>query len=141
MDVVALRPDVELCYLGIANKCFEIMEGISSDDEALSRNGSAAVSAHLGPDSIDSSDEDSDDGDDDEDDDGNPGPVMGTDVSPTAEDSMGEDSGSENERLVGDSDDESENLDNSPRQPKLRLREILFYDDKISIFKARHGRL
>ncbi|KAL8724701.1 MAG: hypothetical protein Q9181_006709 [Wetmoreana brouardii] len=141
MDVVALRPDVELCYLGIGNKCFEIMEGTSSDDEALSRNGPAAVSAHHGSDSTDSSDEDSDDDEDDEDDDGDPGPGVGTDVSPTVEDSMGEDSGSENERLVGDSDDESENLENGPRQPKLRLREILFYDDKISIFKARHGRL
>ncbi|KAF2459352.1 hypothetical protein BDY21DRAFT_189261 [Lineolata rhizophorae] len=25
--------------------------------------------------------------------------------------------------------------------PKLRLREILFYDDKVEVFKARHGRL
>ena len=24
---------------------------------------------------------------------------------------------------------------------KLKLREILFYDDKVAVFKARHGKL
>jgi hypothetical protein len=27
------------------------------------------------------------------------------------------------------------------RAAKLRLREILFYDDKVAVFKARHGKL
>ena len=26
VDIVALRPEVELCYMGIATKCFEILE-------------------------------------------------------------------------------------------------------------------
>ncbi|CAK4030738.1 hypothetical protein AC578_5764 [Lecanosticta acicola] len=64
VDIVALRPEVELCYMGIANKCFEILEN-GREGEALA------------------------------------------------------------EKIVG----------------RLRLREILFYDDKVAIFKARHGRL
>ena len=37
---------------------------------------------------------------------------------------------------------ESENEKQKEKsKPALRLREILFYDDKVSIFKARHGRL
>jgi hypothetical protein len=45
-----------------------------------------------------------------------------------------------------DDDDEDEETDDedgtvSRKGPRLRLREILFYDDKVAIFKARHGRL
>ena len=44
----------------------------------------------------------------------------------------------------GDDDSDSD-LDGSGGESKyvgrLRLREILFYDDKVAIFKARHGRL
>ncbi len=32
-------------------------------------------------------------------------------------------------------------VDDHAAGPRLRLREILFYDDKVAIFKARHGRL
>ncbi|TDZ28151.1 hypothetical protein C8035_v009839 [Colletotrichum spinosum] len=44
--------------------------------------------------------------------------------------------------VAQDSDDESlRDGDYGSAQPRLRLREILFYDDKVAIFKARHGRL
>ena len=32
VDIVALRPEVELCYMGIANKCFEILENRRSSE-------------------------------------------------------------------------------------------------------------
>ena len=38
-------------------------------------------------------------------------------------------------------DNDSDEVDGIGRKPSFRLREILFYDDKISIFRARHGRL
>lgn len=37
------------------------------------------------------------------------------------------------------SDGEDSESDISKPQTTFRLREILFYDDKITIFKARHG--
>jgi len=41
-----------------------------------------------------------------------------------------------------DSSDESETTDDmADRGPRLKLREILFFDDKVKIFQARHGRL
>ena len=45
----------------------------------------------------------------------------------------------------GDDDDHTESEDEpfyneqDNRMPRLRLREILFYDDKVAVFKARHG--
>jgi len=45
---------------------------------------------------------------------------------------------SEHDDSDADSYDGSEDGRNKVR---LRLREILFYDDKVAIFKARHGKL
>ncbi len=42
----------------------------------------------------------------------------------------------------GDSDEENGFVPHEDKNAvQLKLREILFYDDKVSIFKARHGRL
>jgi hypothetical protein len=40
---------------------------------------------------------------------------------------------------LDDDDDDDEADDDSAERVQFRLQEILFYDDKISIFKARHG--
>ena len=47
VDIVTLRPDIELCYMGIAGKCFEILE-----NQSLNHSGHRDHSA----DSIDPAD-------------------------------------------------------------------------------------
>ena len=134
IDVVALRPEVELCYLGIKDKCFEILETKSSKD------GTGSASANAGGGATDDDDDaevhhdhsdDDDDDDDDEDDseDENAAPM-------TPAQSQGMDS--DIDPITDDDEPDPVGGDNNI---KLKLREILFYEDRISIFKARHGRL
>jgi hypothetical protein len=176
VDIVALRPEVELCYMGIANKCFEILENRhfsprggrdpddddstdasrsdpqfahpavaaavdSEDDEnpavALPtsqhhslhnhhhqhhlHHGTVAAAEDIDSDVItDEEEAEEEDDDDDEDDDDEDSDVI------TDEEDL---------------DDVSEISSDSCSTSRLRLREILFYDDKVAIFKARHGRL
>ena len=112
LDIVSLRPDMELCYLGIQKQCFEVLES------TLSRR-STSPSGESG--SIVQSGLDSDDNDE-------------TDDHPIHDDSdleMGSSAGEETE---------DEGL-NGREKPSFRLREILFYDDKVSTYRARHGKL
>lgn len=147
LDIVALRPELELCYLGIQNQCFEILEyanvrrgsssagpfsanntGHSGDDVEIDQdaggpghtghhnlNHAHHTQAHLQSDSHDEDDVDMNDSSDFE-------AVSDTDGDMT------------------DGESEEGASSNIPK-PTWRLREILFYDDKISIFKARHGKL
>ena len=136
IDVVALRPEVELCYLGIKNKCFEILE---SKTIKKSKDGAGSSSANAGGGETDDDDDaevqhdHSDDDDDDDDDDD--------------ADSEDEDSAPVTQTQGMDSDidpiteDDEPSPNGSGTKIKLTLREILFYEDRISIFKARHGRL
>lgn len=122
--------------MGIANKCFEILENRSSDDV---RNES-----HLGllPGGLGHAAETgSDDGEDDDVDDDV------DDVDDEDEDEYEADDTESDEDEDGDvEDEESEDEGGRTRggavgAARLRLREILFYDDKVAVFKARHGRL
>lgn len=143
--VIALRPEIELCYMGILAKCFEILEN-RPRDACLSNQDSRTTPAssgdggdwHSDTDSNDTDDDDDDDDDEDDEDGGNTnGPSTATTGAADAEDT-------ESDAAVhsaGDSDDEDSGNGKVKEVPRFRLREILFYDDKISIFKARHGRL
>ncbi|KIW73541.1 hypothetical protein PV04_01648 [Phialophora macrospora] len=135
LDIVALRPELELCYLGIQGQCFEILEyasprkgspstsaDLSADDIAPDADGMAAAAHHHHDDSHDDDVGDNADGNEDSDFDA---------ISNEADDLSDEGEGSQ----FGDGSG------SNGRNPTWRLREILFYDDKISIFKARHGRL
>ena len=136
IDVVALRPEVELCYLGIKDKCYEILE--SKTIKKL-KDGAGSSSTNAGGGETDddddaevqhdhSDDDDDDDDDDSEDDDSallTPATQtqgMDSDIDPITEDDEPDPNG-------------------SGTKIRLKLREILFYEDRISIFKARHGRL
>jgi hypothetical protein len=130
VDIVALRPEVEICYMGIMSKCFEILESRNNDEPQPipAPNISPTNNDHGGPIDDDEATEDEDDEDED--------PAAGI---------AGVDS---DETDAEDSDplDDSDGGDNYESEefrsrPKLRLREILFYDDKVAIFKARHGKL
>lgn len=108
-DIVSLRPELELCYLGVQQCCYEVLECSVTRG---SSPGRLTVVNHT--------DADSDDNDD------------------TIED--GDDtSHSDLEFSQGDETEEEE--DTSSPSITFRLREILFYDDKVSIFRARHGKL
>ena len=123
IDVVALRPEVELCYVGIKEKCFEILEmkeGKNSKDGAGPIDDDDDAEAHQ--------DHSSDDDDDSEDGDSSP-------VTPAAQTTQGMDSD------VDPLTDEEPDPVGGGTKLKLKLREILFYEDRISVFKARHGRL
>ncbi|KAL9113965.1 MAG: hypothetical protein Q9227_002099 [Pyrenula ochraceoflavens] len=121
LDIVTLRPELELCYLGIQSKCFEILElpaGSKSFDASTTANNPS-----------------SSDFDSDEDDDDGTHPSVHHDVH---DDTESEISSAEH----GDSDDDDLYGGESLKNVKhFKLREILFYDDKVSIFKARHGRI
>ncbi|KAJ3952608.1 hypothetical protein N0V92_010953 [Colletotrichum tropicale] len=148
VDIITLRPEIQLCYVGISTKCFEILESKPAEE---SGGSIASVTAdHHGVMAHDSGVDDEDDEDDnagtdeetasqmdeetseEEDDDDDDTPASAVD----ADDTQSEMSAAQ------DSDDESlRDAVFGPSRPRLRLREILFYDDKVAIFKARHGRL
>ena len=121
VDIVALRPEVELCYIGITRKCFEILENVRGKEGEGSAVGSAVHGDEAGDDDDEDEDNIPDDGDDDDD------------------DNLRQHSSSEStEQADSDSEDEA---DTRRQNVHLSLREILYYDDKVSIFKARHGKL
>ena len=142
LDIVALRPELELCYLGVQSQCFEILEyahirkgsstsvggDLTTDDHGpdmdamLQSNHSTAVLDHHDHDSPDEGPDDSADTPDDSD-----FEAISDDPDGNTDDDDGPD------RAGG--------AKANGQSPTWRLREILFYDDKISIFKARHGRL
>ena len=132
-----MRPEVELCYVGVSHKCFEILENRPHEDGHVS--GDPHSSADVNGDAVtdDEDDEEDDDASDDdeddeeEDDNGTVAPV-GIDPDET-ESEMSEHDDSDTDSFIS-SDDSSSKV-------RLRLREILFYDDKVAIFKARHGKL
>jgi hypothetical protein len=113
LDIVSLRPDLELCYLGIQKQCFEVLEHNASG---------RATSPSAGTGSIIQSGLDSDDNED------------------TTDDQVGHDDSDFDMESSAGEESEHEGQDGGPK-PSFRLREILFYDDKVSIFRARHGRL
>lgn len=143
VDIVALRPEVELCYMGVGTKCFEILESRRDWD-------SRADAAHLGIPAgggtvVGSEGEDEDDveEEDEEELDGESEADEETESDAEHDDDDDDDDFDDD---ITDSDSESD--DNAPRKggkngraAKLRLREILFYDDKVAVFKARHGKL
>ena len=137
VDVIVLRPEVELCYMGISHKCFEILENRPHDEAHGSADAhSSAVHGGLGGAITDDDEEEDDDGSDEEEDEDEEDD-NGTAIAPVDPD--------ETESEVSDHDEsDTDSFDGSEdgrSKIRLRLREILFYDDKVAIFKARHGRL
>jgi len=162
LDIVTLRPDVGLCYLGLGPKCYEIYEVTSSED--VKRDPSAppgdsitteAVASSVDSNEIDETDEDPNEEIDE---------VSDAEAEVEVEAGAEGDSGSESEDLnESDSDDDDGNGDEfdhssnsityedysdedgstdtgySGNKVQLDIREILFYDEKVTIFKARHG--
>ena len=126
--------------MGISTKCFEILENKPSNYDLRHDNNSSGADGPAGGalggeyvanDPLLSDDEDETE---DEDDDDLDGPI-GTAGDGDDTESDASDDGHD------ESDGDDSFLQDDRKGPKLRLREILFYDDKVAIFKARHGRL
>jgi hypothetical protein len=127
LDIAALRPDLQICYLGIQAKCFEILETRANETDIP--DVISGPQDGLGGDSDVDSEEDDDDHDN-----------TATSTTPAADLDGSESDLSSDPH--GYSDDETYYVTNNDKNAiQLKLREILFYDDKVSIFKARHGRL
>jgi hypothetical protein len=122
LDIVALRPEIQLCYVGIETKCFEILEMATKDkkpdDESSYLDAQWSAGSEADSEGEDQANMQGFDNETDEDDDAS------SLSSPDEED----DGFSE--------EDEANGVGNA--ELFFKLREILYYDDKISIFKARH---
>jgi len=167
-DIITLRPEIRLCYVGIGAKCFEILEacdtgsssgasGVSSPDalaEGLANMQLHGSSAHING-MLATDQEEEEDTTDEEDDEDDEEEVDADDSEESEEDDEDEDDNtpttgtsdpdetqSDNEVVEQDEDSDDDGFvepDNG--RVTLRLREILFYDDKVAIFRARHGKL
>ncbi|KAK4187971.1 hypothetical protein QBC35DRAFT_215547 [Podospora australis] len=169
-DIITLRPEIRLCYVGIGPKCFEMLEYRGDDPElgssstpdptapssglnpfltgvsSIGVNGGADVDHDDAEDtSGDEEDDDEledDDGevdDDDEDEDDDDEDNTPTTATSDPDETQSEDEETEEEPAADEDDDGF--VEPGSGGMRLRLREILFYDDKVAIFKARHGKL
>ena len=143
IDVLNLRKECELAYLGVGNKCFEIVETrVKARGRPRGGAPSAGNNAHHDHLDDDSSDEDvtphasdSEDASDDDD------SVQGGGVVAAAATTTHSTTADVDDDDLSSSEEEEASSATAGKQVKMRMREILFYDDKISIFKARHGQL
>jgi hypothetical protein len=133
VDIVTLRPEIELCYMGLGSKCFEILENSAflRRDSGVS-SGRRSTSDRRGNHSDDEITDDEDDVSEDDD---------MTDVDELDGDEVDRlPSGRVSSSSTSDGEYTGWGFGGRKKTPKLRLQEILFYD-KIPIFKARYGRL
>jgi hypothetical protein len=145
LDIVHLRPEIEICYMGISTKCFEILENrpsnydlrhegrtssTSPDPDSPPPSGLGAAGYHIPHDML--SDDESEATEDEEEEDFDAG--LGPEVE-------GEDTGSEMSDEERDDSDDDSFLQDERKTPRLRIREILFYEEKIETLRARHGTL
>lgn len=116
--------------MGLSTKCFEILENRPSNydlrHDGAHTDGSGSVYVAHDPMLSDDESEATEDEDEDELDD-SVVPIGGEETESEASDDM--DSGSEDESFTQD----------SHKGPKLRVREILFYEERVEAFRRRHG--
>lgn len=144
VDIVHLRPEIELCYMGLAAKCFEILENRPRDYDLrgdahghADLHSSGAYVAVQDPMLSDEESEATEDEDDDDEDGGVGDGGMDGGIGGHGDDES--DINSESER--DDSEGESEFDEGLRGGPRLRVREILFYEERVEAFRRRHGSL
>ena len=131
---MAIRPEVELLYIALSNTCFELLEIRGRDH---SNWNSSSISTHNEP-LVNTASSDDDVMDNDNDGENDPSSEADMETSPLAE-GASETESDDGSKSLDELDEDI--MDGNKTPADFRLREILFYDDKISIFKARHGRL
>ncbi|KAJ5762103.1 uncharacterized protein N7511_005485 [Penicillium nucicola] len=126
LDIVSIRPDLKIAYLGLHIKCFQILEARHDDNPAdFDDNPTVDFSP---PNTEDEEDQ-------------NPSTV-GTNVTEHHNDDDEDDDESFNGDVLSSNPDDYDtdpDEDQNTSRIHYRLQEILFYDEKVSIFKARHG--
>lgn len=132
LDIVHLRPEIELCYMGLSTKCFEILENRLSNYDLRHDGmnvGDVISASYVAHDPMISDDES--EATEDEDEDELEGGIGAEGDSEETESEASDD-------MHDDSDDESF-LQENQKGPKLRVREILFYEERVEAFRRRHG--
>lgn len=116
--------------MGLSTKCFEILENRPSNydlrHDGMHTDGSGSPYATHDPMLSDDESEATEDEDEDSMDEGAAPPGGDETESDTSDD------------VEGESDDESF-IQDSQKGPKLRVREILFYEERVEAFRRRHG--
>ncbi|OAF99539.1 uncharacterized protein CC84DRAFT_364537 [Paraphaeosphaeria sporulosa] len=129
LDIVHLRPEIELCYMGLSSKCFEILENRPSNYDLRHEAGHATQHyAAEDPGLLSEDESEATEDEEDEMDAGGAGFDEGED----------DDESEEGESVASVSEDESLAGEGGKR-PKLRVREILFYEERVEAFRRRHG--
>jgi hypothetical protein len=116
--------------MGLSSKCFEILENRPSNydlrHDGMQADGNGAGYVAHDPMMSDDESDATEDEDDDDMDDSAPAPGGDETESEASED--------------GDVESDSESiLQESHKGPKLRVREILFYEERVEAFRRRHG--
>ncbi|KAL4733749.1 hypothetical protein BDV11DRAFT_199511 [Aspergillus similis] len=122
LDIVTLRPEISISYLGMQNKCYEILEGKDNEYDLPETDDIHSEGFVPGAENWAGSDTNEEESDEDDEE---------------ATMDSHSDLSSEDHRSLAD--DDSSDYDYGRPRVSFGLREILFYDDKIAIFKARHG--
>jgi hypothetical protein len=129
VDLVAIRPEIRLNYLGLEGSCYQLVE--------KKHNSPFKRSTLFDPDTMDIDEVSefngsSSDANDDE---------SMTDDDPLAApfESFIQDNSDYGEEEVEESDEEFS--EGEREEPSVSARQILFYDSMVSVFKARHGEI
>ncbi|KAI3148666.1 hypothetical protein CBS147317_8349 [Penicillium roqueforti] len=124
LDIVSIRPDLKIAYIGLHIKCYQILEA-RHDDNPLDFDDNPAIehSPELSEDEDEGWANPNHDSEGDSDDSDDASGAADTDL------------------LSSDPDDYDTEPDEEQGDSRIRyrLQEILFYDERVSIFKARHG--
>lgn len=137
VDVVTLRPESQLCYVGLVKECFEILEAEPSS-RARGIAGSSALDTSMVADSNTPSvagndNETASNGSFSDDDESTDGAPHGGAIDTLDDQSESESTWASDGESLGDMDS-----DNPWRE--FQARQILFYDE-VAVFKARRVKL
>lgn len=120
LDIVSIRPELKIIYVGLETKCYQIVEASSNGSHQIPEDPNHESGSQGDGGDLSNFDDDNADVNDDYD-----GSMD------DAHDTIGVSSDS--------SDYDTEAEGNTSSRVRFRIQEILYYDDKVSIFKARHG--
>ncbi|KAL5370807.1 hypothetical protein PMIN04_009394 [Paraphaeosphaeria minitans] len=123
LDIVHLRPEIELCYMGLSSKCFEILENRPSNYDLRHEADAVEDPGLLSEDESEATEDEEDETD------GGGAEFEEAEVEDESEEGESVGSVSEDESVAGD----------GGKRPKLRVREILFYEERVEAFRRRHG--
>lgn len=130
IDLVSLRPEIQLCYLALEDSCFQLIENrtdAQSTRASLYDLDTMDIDDASEVNEVENEENDNDDITDDD--------VSAVQPSEDSIEADSDDSGGEAEYPDEDVSEEEK------EEPPVTVRQILFYDSMVSIFNARHGEI